>query len=299
MAKKPPRLVQTGTADLPVLEASGLTTRTVDGVVRVLVVGDRTADVAAASLASEHVPDAWTTLDLSRFEEWPHPRGDSQFEAITADGGQIVAVMREDPPVVLIGDTDTMSARAHISLTAPPGSPLHGDFDDSSSRGEGLVLLRAGRLLVAKEKDPQALVEFSPPGVAARGLSREDFLDPDESWSAPEGAVDYLATAMWRLVGSAAAALADISSLCVAPDRSLWLLSDKSESVGRLAMSTALLPGGPEIAELDEVWRLPKKVTKPEGMVFLDERRLLVALDTRSKKDNAIVVEPPDDRRLW
>jgi len=94
-------------------------------------------------------------------------------------------------------------------------------------------------------------------------------------------------------------ALADISSLCVAPDRSLWLLSDKSESVARLAMTRALRPDEPEISELDDVWRLPKKVSKPEGMVFLDERRLLIALDTRSKSDNAIVVEPPDDRRLW
>lgn len=299
MTKKPPRLVETGRADLPVLEASGLAARTVDGVVRVLVIGDRTADLAAASLVSEHVPHEWETLDLSSFEEWPHPRGDSQFEAIAADGGRIVAVMREDPPVVLIGDTDTMSARAHIVLTAPPGSPLHGDFDDPASRGEGLVLLRSGRLLVAKEKDPQALVEFSPSGVAARGLSGDDFLDPDESWSAPEGAVDYVATAMWRLVGDAADALADISSLCVAPDRSLWLLSDKSESVARLAMTRALRPDESEISELDDVWRLPKKVSKPEGMVFLDERRLLIALDTRSKSDNAIVVEPPDDRRLW
>ena len=77
--------------------------------------------------------------------------------------------MREDPPVVLVADTVTRDLRTEIHLTAPVGSVLDGQWDDASSRGEGLVLLRGGRLLVAQEKRPRALIEFGPVGAGAEG----------------------------------------------------------------------------------------------------------------------------------
>jgi len=293
MGTSAPRLVRTGTVDLPVLEASALASRVVGGRMRVLVVGDRSACVGLADVEPGDELDTWSTLDLSTLDGWPNSDADSQFEAIAADGGHLVAVMREDPPVVLVGDTRTGSLRARITLTAPAGSPLHGKWDDPSSRGEGLVLLRNGRLLVAKEKRPRALVEFCPVNTAAQGISTGDFIGADEEWDAPVGDVEYVATSMWRLRHHAKKALRDISALGVGPDRGLWLLSDKSRAVGRLALTTPLRPDGSEITGLDELWRLPKGTKKPEGMVVIDEHRLLVARDTKSKHDNGIIVERP------
>lgn len=74
---------------------------------------------------------------------------------------------------------------------------------------------------------------------------------------------------------------------------SLWLLSDKSRAVGRVALTPPLRPGGSEITDLDELWRLPKGSKKPEGMVVIDKHRLLVARDTRSMHDNGLIVERP------
>jgi hypothetical protein len=293
MGTSPRRLVRTGTVDLPVLEASALASRVVAGRLRVLVVGDRSAHLGVAAVEPGDGLGGWDTLDLATLDGWPNLGADSQFEAIAADGGHLVAVMSEDPPVVLVGDTRTRSLRARVTLTAPAGSPLHGKWDDRSSRGEGMVLLRNGRLLVAKEKRPRALVEFCPAGTAAHGISADDFIGPDEEWDPPVGEVDYAATSMWRLRDHAKKASRDISALAVGPDHSLWLLSDKSRAVGRLALTTPLRPGGSKITGLDELWRLPKGAKKPEGMVVIDQHRLLVASDTKSIHDNGIIVERP------
>jgi uncharacterized protein YjiK len=155
------------------------------------------------------------------------------------------------------------------------------------------VLLRGGRLLVAKEKRPRALVEFCRPGTPSRGLSPDDFLGQDESWEVPRGEVDFEARAMWRFKGHAKDQLGDVSALAVGRDRHLWLLSDKSAAIARLSLDPPLEPDDDEIRELDGVWRLPKETRKPEGFAALDDGRLLVAMDTDDDHGNGLIVERP------
>lgn len=291
---KTPRLQRVQHVDLPVVEASDLAVRRVGDRTEVLVVGDRTAHVAAGTYDPVGGFSDWRTIDLSTLPGWPLPPHDSQLEAIAVDGGSLVAIMREDPPFVHVADTATGTVVAHIRLLAPPDSPLHGAWDDSSSRGEGLVLLRDGRLLVAKEKRPRALVEFAPVGADPHGLGREVLLGPQERWDAPTGAVDYAAVAMWKLRGPAKEALGDISSLAVGPDRDLWLLSDKSRRLARLSLDTPLAPPVGAIRHVHEIWRLPKGTVKPEGVAAIDDGCVLIAMDTDSVTDNGIVARPPD-----
>ena len=293
MTRKPPRLVLSRFVDLPVLEASGLAARRSGDGLRILAIGDRSAHLAASTYTPENGLGDWQTIDLSVVPGWPVPADNSQLEAIAVDGGCLVALIREDPPVVLVADTQKRTLLAQIRLTAPPWSPLAGRWGDSSSRGEGLVLLRNSRLLVAKEKRPRALVEFAPVGTGAGGLGPSDFLAPGEKWDAPTGDVEYEAASMWRLRGQAKEALRDISALAVGRDRSLWLLSDKSSAVARLSLRTPLRLPDDTIRRFDELWRLPKKAKKPEGVVALDDGRILVAMDTDSTRRNGMVVYRP------
>jgi hypothetical protein len=297
MTRKPPRLVRSRFVDVPVVEASGLAARRTVDTLRVLAVGDRSAHLAASTYSPVSGLGDWQTIDLSVVPGWPLPADNSQLEAIAVDGGCLVALMREDPPVVLVADTEQRALLAQITLTAPSGSPLAGRWDDPSSRGEGLVLLRNGRLLVAKEKRPRALVEFVPAGAGAGGLSRSDFLAPGESWETPTGEVEYEATSMWRLRGQAKDALRDISALAVGRDQSLWLLSDKSSAVARLSLDTPLRLPDDTIRDFDELWRLPKKTKKPEGVVALDDEQVLVAMDTGSTRRNGMIVCRPTSKR--
>ena len=293
MSGKPPRLELSEWIDLPVVEASGVTVRQTERGPVVLVVGDRTAEVGACLLGAGGELNEWSTIDLADLPGWPLPFGDSQFEAIAADGGSLVALMCEDPPLVLVADTVTRELRAEIELTAPKGSLLDGQWDDASSRGEGLVFLRGGRLLVAQEKRPRALIEFGPVGTEPRGVSSDDLLAPDESWDAPSGHVEFVPLSMWKLKSAAKKALGDVSSIGTDSDGNLWLLSDKSRRVGRLDLDVALGPDDDEVRDLDEIWDLPKGAKKPEGIAALGDGRVLVALDTHSTSNNGMIVTRP------
>ena len=111
MSAKTPRLVLSELIDLPVVEASGVAVRRTGQGPVVLVIGDRTAEVGVCRIGDDGALEDWTTIDLAQLPDWPAPDGDSQFEAIAADGGSLVAVMREDPPVVLVADTSTRELR--------------------------------------------------------------------------------------------------------------------------------------------------------------------------------------------
>jgi hypothetical protein len=54
--------------------------------------------------------------------------------------------------------------------------------DPKGSRGEGMVLLPGGHLLVAKEKKPAAFIEFGPPNSRSRGLVRGGALANGGRW---------------------------------------------------------------------------------------------------------------------
>ena len=294
MSEKTPRLVRSELIDLPVVEASGLAVRRTGRGIVLLVVGDRTTEVGACLLGAGGELDDWTTIDLAALPGWRSPPGDSQFEAIAADGGSLVAVMREDPPVVLVADTESRHLRAEIRLTAPAGSVLDGQWGDASSRGEGLVFLRDGRLLVAQEKRPRALIEFGPEGAEPKGLASDDLLGPEESWAAPSGRVDFVPLSMWKLKSKAKKALGDVSAIGTDTQGNLWLLSDKSRRVGRLGLDVPLHPGDDEVRDLDEIWDLPAGAEKPEGMAALGDGRVLVALDTGSTRGNGMIVARSD-----
>jgi hypothetical protein len=275
--------------DLPVDEASGLWRMARPDATRILVVGDRALLVASAELGTDGRIGEWVRNDVSHLVRSGRH---SQFEAVATDGGSLVALLREEPSVVITADAsdwDAWQLRAEIALTAPDGSLLDGRWDDPASRGEGLILLRDGRLLVAKEKKPRALVLFAPADSPDVALTRDDFLDPSETWEAPEEDTDFVPIGFWRLRKRAKKALHDVSALATDLDRSLWLLSDKSRAVARLTLDSPLRRDD-EISDVDDLWELPPEIEKPEGMVVLDDRLVLVAMDTDDAGRNGAIV---------
>ncbi len=289
----PDRLLELERIDLPVPEASGLAITTgADGRQRVLVVGDWAPVVAVAPLEDGR-PTTWELVNLSSLSGWDLPATDSQFEAIACDGAATVALLREDPANVLLADTRQRRLVATVRLVVPESSPLHSTWRDRSSRGEGLVLLNNGHLLVAKEKKPAALVEFGPAGSVAGGVRPELLIGPGDAFPLPDGDTDFQALAYWRLRGEAKRTLADISAMAVGPERGLWLLSDTSAAVGRVDLSAPLDPKQDRIESLAEAWRLPRGTKKPEGLCLLAEGEVLVALDLPGTQGNGLIVTKP------
>jgi uncharacterized protein YjiK len=158
--------------------------------------------------------------------------------------------------------------------------------DDPSSRGEGMVLLRDGHVLVLKEKRPAGLLEFGPAGDQPRGLSADTLHISGREWVAPEG--DSLMALAWWPVD---ATLADLSDAEIGPDGDLYLLSDQSNAIARLALPLDV-DATPEYAQ---VWALDSSITKAEGLTFLPDGAGLVAVDRSDLGRNLATLPPVDE----
>ena len=87
---------------------------------------------------------------------------------------------------------------ASIDLAVEGGGDIAQAWSDpKGSRGEGMVLLPGGHLLIAKEKKPAAFVEFGPSGSQSRGLLRGGALADGKRWPIKKGHHQFLALAVW------------------------------------------------------------------------------------------------------
>jgi hypothetical protein len=232
----------------------------------------------------------WSTASLSKVSGSRLPKNDPQIEAVCADGAGRVLLLQEAPPRVELVDFEASQVVASISLLVPGHSQLARSWSNpKGSRGEGAVLLRGGHLLVAKEKDPAALIEFGPARARSRGLIQGGTLAGGAGWPIAEGEHHFVALAVWWPEKALEKKCADYSDLEIGPDGRLYLLSDKSAAIARL---DDLTPGG-GTATLTASWPLEDLGGKPEGLAFAADGRAVVALDKRKRRNNLVLLEPP------
>ncbi len=145
--------------------------------------------------------------------------------------------------------------------------------------GEGLILLKRGHVLIAKEAFPVALVEFGPEGEQPLGLSSETVLGAEEAFQLDEAQfrVKLVPLSTWML---AAHGKCDISDLALDEDRSLLALSEVCLTIHRFPN---LSPG--KAAEASDVYVLPGEVRSPEALVVVG-KQWLVGSDVSSKKQH-------------
>ncbi len=135
---------------------------------------DRVAKIAWFSLPrSDGGRIDWHTSDIAKLSGSMLPKHDPQIEAVCADGPGRVLLLQETPPRVELIDPEALSVVASIDLAVEGrGEIARAWSDPNGSRGEGMVLLPGGHLLVAKKKKPAAFIEFGPPNSRSRGLVR-------------------------------------------------------------------------------------------------------------------------------
>ena len=274
-SRKPPKIEVRDVSDVPLRELSGLALAGQD---HLLAVGDSDPVVFTAAL---QWPLRWRGVDLSGLGL---PDGGTQFEAVQAVGADAALVLQEQPARVLFLDLAAPALLATLVLEIPPEHPLHEEWlGDRSSRGESILLAAGGHLLVIKEKNPAAVLEFGPPGDPPLGWRRGELPTPP---APADAALTVLAT--WRLGASTAERLPDISDATVGPDGCLYLLSDQGSAIARLP--DALDPGGGTI-DAGAIWRIAGRPEKPEGLVILPDGTPLVGLDTKSPRSNLLRLE--------
>jgi hypothetical protein len=278
--------------DVPLEEVSGICLRWGPaGETSLVAIGDRVA-VAAwfVQPADDMAALDWHTADVASLEGTHLPQDDPQIEAVCADGAGRILLLQESPPRAELIDPSGRRVVATIELAIRGDGDLARSWaDPAGSRGEGVVFLPGGHLLVAKEKDPSALIEFGPPGAKPVGLARGGALPPGLAWEIGPGDHRFVALATWWPDRALRKACADFSDLEVGPDGHLYVLSDKSGSIARLSDLRA--PGGEATALAS--WPLGDLAGKPEGLAFTPNGRAMVALDTRRARHNLLLFEPP------
>ena len=278
--------------DVPLREVSGICLgRGRNGRMFLLAIGDRVAKIAwFPEPRSDEGRIDWHTRNIAKLAGSMLPKRNPQIEAVCADGLGRVLLLQETPPRVELVDPKALKVVASIDLAVEGrGEVARAWADPKGSRGEGMVLLRGGHLLVAKEKKPAALIEFGPPQSRSRGLVRGGALAAGERWPIKKGHHRFVALAIWRPDKALAKTCADFSDLEIGPDGCLYLLSDQSATIAQL---DHLQAGGGTAALLD-VWRLGDLDGKPEGLAFTAEGRAIVGLDTRKPRRNLVLLEPP------
>ena len=161
--------------DVPLREISGICLRrSRNGRMSLIAVGDRVSKVAWFSQPrSDEGRIDWHTVNIAKLSGSMLPKRDSQIEAVCADGLGRVLLLQETPPRVELIDPKGLKVVASIELAVKGRSEIGRAWSDpKGSRGEGMVLLPGGHLLVAKEKKPAAFIEFGPPHSRSRGLVR-------------------------------------------------------------------------------------------------------------------------------
>jgi hypothetical protein len=277
--------------DVPLHEVSGICLRRgQNGRLSVIAVGDRAAKIAWFSEPrSDEGRIDWHTHNISKLSGSMLPNKDSQIEAVCADGLGRVLLLQETPPRVELIEPKALKVVASIDLAVEGRSKIARAWSDpKGSRGEGMVLLPEGHLLVAKEKKPSAFIEFGPPHSRSRGLVRGGALADGKRWPIRKGHHRFVALAIWLPDKTLAKTCADLSDLEIGPDGYLYLLSDKSSTIARL---DDLRPGGGTAALLD-AWRLGDLDGKPEGLAFTPQGRAIVGLDTRKARRNLVLLDP-------
>lgn len=277
--------------DVPLREVSGICLRrSRNGRMSLIAVGDRIATIAWFSLSrSDAARIDWHTKSIAKLSGSELPKHDPQIEAVCADGGGRVLLLQETPPRVELIDTMALETVASIDLVVEGrGEFARAWSDPNGSRGEGVVMLPGGHLLVAKEKKPAALLEFGPPDSRSRGLARGGALPDGARWPIGKGRHRFVALAIWRPDKTLARTCADFSDLEIGPDGHLYLLSDKSSTIARLDD----LPAGGGTASLIDAWHLGDLDGKPEGLAFTPQGRPIVGLDRRKARRNLVLLEP-------
>jgi len=263
-------------ASLGLNEVSGLGVRTVSGKPQYLAIGDSSTTLLTFNIGSDGKPTSIKRNDLKSI----FGAGESQWEAVAGDSSGKVFLENESQGTVSILDAD-LKLKHVITLTLPDDSPLKRSWDrDENSRGEGMLLLSNGHILIAKEKGPSAIIEFAPKGQDAKGYAPGQQLKG--AFKVPSGdASEFIAVKSWELKSSAINLIGDISDLTVDADGTIIVLSDQSRAIARIEKELSL---DEDKIDVKQMWDLPKEVDKPEGIQLVDGKPF-VACDLRKNDD--------------
>jgi hypothetical protein len=161
---------------LPLEEASALCLRhdAASQTVQLLAVDDEQYELAFAAIDGGVVPAAEAEDVRAAVSDAAARTGGSDFEGVASDASSQVFVLQEGADRVLVFDEGLGVVNRTITLSVPRNQPDFGSewHEDDNARGEGLLLLRNGHLLVAKQRKEPGRRRTAWPPRSARCRAR-------------------------------------------------------------------------------------------------------------------------------
>src|SRR5687768_3907020 len=115
---------------------------------------------------AEISPDGLVPAVPTPVDGRPRKEKGSEFEGVAGDTSGRLFVLREGPSVILVLDPEGGIVQT-VELRVPDDLPeLAAEWNDpekANFRGEGILLLRNGHMLVAKQRKSTWLIELGPP----------------------------------------------------------------------------------------------------------------------------------------
>ncbi len=277
--------------DATLEEISGACVKDVkpDGSYKVLLVGDRSFVVSELSIDSNDLVTE-KTIDIKTIVDSDDKRSTSQWEAIACDRQGQVHILDEDPGTIYVLDPDLTQLKQVIDLKYKRNDP-EGWRDEPNSRGEGMLLLKNGHILVLKEKLPSLIVEFGPKEQLPEGMSKDLLVSNTSDFPiAATKKINFYPLKIWEFNDDALSIMKDFSEITVGPNHKVYVLSQESKKFARIE---ATLRVDENRVALRTVFDLPNSIKKPEALAIAPNFLPIVVSDEASiKKNNINFLEP-------
>ncbi|MDA9951701.1 hypothetical protein N9D31_03895, partial [Oligoflexaceae bacterium] len=199
----------------------------------------------------------------------------SDWEAIAVDGQDRRFILQEHSGLIVVLDATGRSVgeiRQSYDSIENKYKKSTGLTIGSQYRGEGVVLLRRGHLLLAYQDKPALLVEMAPRGSKALGLGPDAYL-PRMSTFDWKGSsdnpvrLDYEAVKVWKISDFSKCDLNEI--VYDWRQRRLLGLSKKCNKI--MVLEEKKSGSGVESVLVSQEWLLPKKASGAEGLAVLPD----------------------------
>ena len=293
-------LVVTDRYNVPIAELSGLAiARSVevtsgaadmDGI-RLYAIGDASYDVASLVINSS---SGHASIRLSNAAPVLGKRGGnaSQWEAVATDNLDIICMLAEKQSEVSCLDLSLRKDLGTFKLDVSGIERLDRAWQDRpNSRGEGMILMKNGHVLILKEKQPSMLIEFGPKGDLPMGYGPNTFLRHGEAFAMPPSK-NWVALKAWEFSDRLGELASDASEITLGPDGRVYLLSQESSTLIRL--EKVLKADEARITvDHDAYWKLPAEIEKAEGLIIDADMRPWIGIDIKQKdKPNLFRLSP-------
>lgn len=273
---------------LPLKEISGMTKFKENGQEKIALIGDSKAEVywldeGVGQSFKDQMVKRFSLCQTDAFDECDKmiKKITKNWEGVAADGANNFFFLQEHTQSLVVMDRQ-LDSFLHV---------LHFNFSEAfdaavakgarkvrkNALGEGLVLLKNGHVLIAKENFPVALVEFGPDGDDPLGFGPEALLPEGEAFSfkGEDFHQQLVPLHSWTL---ATHGKCDISELALDKNQQLLAMSEDCLTIYRYPeLKVGVDP------EPSEVFLLPGEIQSPEALAVLGDE-WLVGSDVANKK---------------